>query len=121
MRKAPEGTDRSHKKGEEHSAAFFCREVVMRIPKTWVSLITKKVIAGIVSKQMVTPGVPMGKLLAEAEELILGELMAEDRLNEEVREILRKHSPEIEHKRLDYRKLFELTKQKIVKERNLIL
>jgi len=93
----------------------------MRIPKTWVPLITKKIIEGIVSKELITPRVPMDKLLSGAEELIMVELMVEDRLNEEIREILKKHHPEIERGRLDFRKLFELTKQKIVKERNLIL
>jgi hypothetical protein len=31
------------------------------------------------------------------------------------------HASEIEKGRLDYRKLFELTKQKLVRERNLVL
>lgn len=93
----------------------------MRIPKTWVSLLTRKVIAGIVAKDLIEPRVQMDKLIAGAEEIIIEELTVEDRLNEEVRELLKKHSPEIERSRLDYRRLFELTKQKIVKERNLIL
>ncbi|TAL24170.1 MAG: DUF507 family protein [Nitrospirae bacterium] len=93
----------------------------MRIPKTWVSLLTRKVIDGIVAKDLIEPRVPMDKLLAGAEEIMLEELTVEDRLNEEVRELLKKHSPEIERSRLDYRRLFDLTKQKIVKERNLIL
>lgn len=93
----------------------------MRIPKTWVTLLTRKVINGIVAKDIIEPRVPIDKLLSGAEEIILEELMVEDRLNDEVREILKKHSPEIEHGRLDYRRLFELTKQKLVKERNLIL
>jgi len=93
----------------------------MRIPKPWVPLLTKKVVDGIISKQLVTPRVPIDQLTAATEELILNELMVEDRLNDEIREILKKHNADIEHGRLDYRKLFELTKQKIVKERNLIL
>jgi hypothetical protein len=93
----------------------------MRIPKAWVSLITKKVVDGIISKQLITPRTPIEQLLSNTEELILNELMVEDRVNEEVREILRKHNTEIERGKVDYRKLFELTKQKIVKERNLIL
>ena len=93
----------------------------MRIPKTWVSLITKKVVDGIISKQLITPHIPIEQLLSNTEELIMDELMAEDRINDEVREILRKHNSEIERGKVDYRKLFELTKQKIVKERNLIL
>lgn len=93
----------------------------MRIPKTWVPLLTKKIINGIVTKELIEPRVPIDKLMACAEEIIAEELMVEDRLNEEVRELLKKHSPEIERSRLDYRRLFDLTKQKIVKERNLIL
>ncbi|MBA3071497.1 MAG: DUF507 family protein [Nitrospirae bacterium] len=93
----------------------------MRIPKTWVSLITKKVVDSIISKQLITPRIPIEQLLSNTEELIMNELLAEDRINEEVREMLRKHNSEIERGKVDYRKLFELTKQKIVKERNLIL
>ncbi len=93
----------------------------MRIPKTWVSLITKKVVDGIISKKLITTRIPVEQLLSNTEELIMDELMAEDRINDEVREILRKHNSEIERGKVDYRKLFELTKQKIVKERNLIL
>ena len=93
----------------------------MRIPKTWVSLITKKVVDGIISKQLITPRIPIEQLLSNTEELIMDELMAEDRINDEVREMLRKHNSEIERGKVDYRKLFELTKQKIVRERNLIL
>jgi hypothetical protein len=47
--------------------------------------------------------------------------MVEDRLNEEVRELLKRHASDIERGRMDYRKLFELTKQRLVKERNLVL
>lgn len=93
----------------------------MRIPKTWVPILAKKIADNIISKELVKPTVPIEKLLTGIKELILDELTVEDRLNEEVREILRLRASEIEHGRLDYRKLFELTKQKLVKERNLIL
>jgi len=61
------------------------------------------------------------QLLQEAEQIILDELMVEDRLNEEIRELLKKYESEIERSKLDYRKLFEMTKQKLVKQRNLVL
>jgi hypothetical protein len=93
----------------------------MRIPKPWVPLLTKKIIDNIVSKNLIKPLVPPEKLLSEAEEIILEELTVEDRVNEEVRELLKSHASEIEKGRLDYRKLFDLTKQKLVRERNLIL
>ena len=93
----------------------------MRIPKTWVPLLAKKIIHAITSKKLVTPAVSLEKLQSETEELILEELSVEDRLNEEVREILKGHSVEIEKGRLDYRRLFDLTKQKLVRERNIVL
>ena len=93
----------------------------MRIPKTWVPLLTKKIIDNIISKNLVNPTVSLDKLLSETEKLIMDELSVEDRLNEEVRNLLKKHASEIEKGRMDFRKLFELTKKKLVKERNLIL
>jgi len=93
----------------------------MRIPKTWVPLLAKKIVDNIISKELIKPTVSIEKLRLETEELILNELSIEDRLNEEVRELLKNHTSEIEQGRLDYRKLFELTKQKLVKERNLEL
>ncbi|MEW6214153.1 MAG: DUF507 family protein [Nitrospirota bacterium] len=93
----------------------------MRIPRSWVPLLAKKIVDNITSKELVKPTVPVEKLLFETEALLLNELTVEDRLNEEVRELLKTHTSEIEQGRLDYRKLFELTKQKLVKERNLIL
>jgi uncharacterized protein len=93
----------------------------MRIPKTWVPLLAKKIVDNILSNKLVKPIVPQERLLSETEELIMGELSVEDRVNDEVREILKNHASEIEKGRMDYRRLFELTKQKLVKERNLVL
>jgi len=93
----------------------------MRVPKTWVPVLSKKIIENITSKSLIKPTVPMERLLAESEEIILEELTVEDRLHEEVRELLKGHATEIEKGRMDYRRLFELTKQKLVKERNLVL
>lgn len=93
----------------------------MRIPKTWVPLLTRKIINNLLEKDLIESKTPKDKLIEESEKIILEELMIEDRLNEEVREILKKFSADIEKGRLDYRKLFEMTKKKIVEERGLIL
>jgi hypothetical protein len=93
----------------------------MRIPKTWVSLLAKHVAENLVAKELVRITVPMEKFIGKTEEIITEELMVEDKINEEVRELLKKHASDIERGRMDYRKLFELTKQKLVKERNLVL
>ncbi len=93
----------------------------MRIPKTWVPLLTRRIIENLLEKDLIEPKIAKDRLIEESEKLILEELMVEDRLNEEVREMLKKFSADIEKGRLDYRKLFDLTKKKIVEERGLIL
>lgn len=93
----------------------------MRIPKTWVPLLTRKIIDNLIEKDLIGIKLPKDKLVEEAEKIILDELMVEDRVNEEVREILKKFSADIEKGRLDYRRLFELTKKRIVEERGLVL
>lgn len=93
----------------------------MRIPRTWVPLIAKKVVADLLAKELIAPLVSTEELTAEAENLIMEELMVEDRVNDEVREILKKYTGEIEKGRLDYRKMFELTKKKIIEERGIVI
>lgn len=93
----------------------------MRIPKNWIPYIANNIIENLIKKGLIEPNVTKEQLLEEAERLILDELMVEDRLNEEVRELLKKYETEIEKSKVDYRKLFEMTKQKLVKQRNLVL
>ncbi len=93
----------------------------MRVPKSWVPILARKVAENLTSREVVRITVPMDKFIAKTEEIIMEELTVEDRLNDEVRELLKKHSTDIERGRMDYRRLFELTKQKLVRERNLVL
>lgn len=53
--------------------------------------------------------------------LIYDDLIVEDRLNEEVREILEQYQDEIDDKNLEYSSLFKMIKRKLVKERGLVL
>jgi len=49
------------------------------------------------------------------------ELSVEDRLNAEVRQLLKAYEQQIEQGQVDYQKMFTLIKQKLVRERGLIL
>ncbi|KJR43449.1 protein of unknown function DUF507 [Candidatus Magnetoovum chiemensis] len=84
-------------------------------------IIAKDIITVLLDKGLIEERLPTEKLISVTEELILEELMAEDRLNDEVREILKSYESEIERKRLDYRDLFEMTKRKLIKERNIVI
>lgn len=93
----------------------------MRIPKSWVPSIAKRMVDNLIKKELIEPAIPLNSLIEETAKLITDELMVEDRLNDEVRQLLRKYEPEIEKGRLDFRKLFDMAKQKLVKERNVVL
>lgn len=53
--------------------------------------------------------------------VITENLMVEDRLNREVDDILRAHQDEMQHETVDYRRMFQLIKSKLARERGLIL
>lgn len=93
----------------------------MRIPKTWIAPLAKNILDKLVSDGLIENPDNTPAILAEAETAMLEELMLEDRLNDEVREILKKFGSEIDKGRLDYKKLFDMTKQKLIRERNLVI
>lgn len=93
----------------------------MRIPKGWVPVLAREISKELVKRELVEMKIPQEKITALLEELLLDELTVEDRLNAEVRELLKKFDSEIEKGRLDYRRLFDMTKKKLVQERNIVL
>ena len=93
----------------------------MRIPKGWVPVIASEIVEELINKDMVKIQLTEGQLKAVMEELIMEELMVEDRLNDEVREMLKQFDSEIEKGNLDYRKLFDMTKRKLIQEKNIII
>ena len=93
----------------------------MRIPKGWVPVLSKDIIEELLHREQIDLLLSREQVITVLDELILEELMVEDRLNAEIRELLKKYDSEIEKGRLDYRSLFNMTKQKLVKERNIVL
>lgn len=93
----------------------------MRVPKGLVPVLSKVIIEELLKREQIELAVPKEQAVTVLSGLILEELMVEDLLNAEVREMLKKYDSEIEKGRLDYRRLFEMTKQKLVKERNIVL
>jgi hypothetical protein len=61
------------------------------------------------------------QLVQDLERTITDELQVEDRLNAEIRQMMKVHEAEIERGQVDYQKMFTMIKSKLVKERGLIL
>lgn len=93
----------------------------MRIPKDWVPGISKKILRDLLKNELVRLRDPNDQVVALIEKLLLEELMVEDRLNDEIKEMLRQYDAEIEKGQLDYQRLFNMTKQKILRERNIVI
>jgi hypothetical protein len=75
----------------------------------------------LLGEELVLRDVEPKELAAALEPLIFEELMVEDRLNDEIREMLSDHERNIDGSQMDYRKLFDLTKRKLIEERGIIV
>ena len=53
--------------------------------------------------------------------VITDELMVEDKLNEEVREVLIQHASEMERSNITYTEMFKMVKKKLAREKCIIL
>jgi hypothetical protein len=93
----------------------------MRVPKSWVPLLAKRIVDNLIQKKLIDASALPKNLVEVTERLITEELTVEDRLNEEVRQLLKKYESDIEKGHLDYRKLFDMTKQKLIRDRNIVL
>jgi uncharacterized protein len=60
-------------------------------------------------------------LIDAVNQAVTDELSVEDRLNAEVRQLLKAYEKQIEQGQVDYQKMFTMIKQKLVRERGIIL
>jgi hypothetical protein len=77
--------------------------------------------ANLESKGLVEYEVPRGTISEKIAEVITADMLAEDKLNKEVEKLLAAHEAEISRGQMDYRKVFEMTKQKLAKEKGIVL
>lgn len=93
----------------------------MRLRQKMIDYVAQTVATNLLDKDLVTLEMPADTLTAEVRRLITDDLMVEDRLNDEVKEILREHSNEIDRGNIDYSRMFTMVKRQLVRERGLIL
>ena len=93
----------------------------MRLRKKLIDYVAQTVTASLLDKELITLDGSEETLTAEIRRLITEDLMVEDRLNEEVKDILRAHTSEIDRGNIDYARMFAMVKKQLVKERGLIL
>jgi hypothetical protein len=60
-------------------------------------------------------------LISDISSVITEEFMKEDKLDQEVREILNQHMEKIRKENIEYQTMFRMIKTKLAKERNMVL
>jgi hypothetical protein len=93
----------------------------MRLRKKLIDYVAQTVTTSLLDKELLTLDGSEEVLTAEIRRLITEDLLVEDRLNEEVKNILRAHTSEIDRGNIDYARMFAMVKKQLVKERGLIL
>ncbi len=93
----------------------------MRLTKERIHSVSKTLLERLLGQGLIGVQVPKEGVVRSIEHLITEDLMVEDRLHQEVREILKAYEAEIEKGDVDYRKVFLMIKNKLVKERGLVL
>jgi hypothetical protein len=92
----------------------------MRLSRIQLDLVSKALVAGLDQSGFVEIEDPTA-LQEQIRHLLSEDLLVEDRLNEEVREILSKHEADLRRQGVEYHEMFKAIKQKLVRERKLIL
>ena len=93
----------------------------MRLRRKMIDYVAKTISDSLIEKDLLTVAGTPETLMAEIRRLVIEDLLVEDRLNEEVKEILRAHTSEIDRGNIDYSRMFAMIKRQLVKERGLIL
>mgnify|MGYP006446626119 FL=1 len=93
----------------------------MRITKELTELLTKKIVKSLTDQDLIIWEETPEKLQAVINAIITEDLMVEDMLNEEVKTLLESKTQEYERDMMDYGRVFQMVKSKLVRERGLIL
>lgn len=93
----------------------------MKLSKDRIHHLAETIIARLQSQEALTVTGSERNVVQALEKVITDELSVEDRLNAEVRELLKTYQDEIEKGRVDYQKMFSMIKSKLVRERGVIL
>jgi hypothetical protein len=93
----------------------------MRITKELVETLSKRIVRSLTEKDLIIWEETPNKLEVIIAGIMTEDLMVEDYLNEEVKTLLESKTEEYERSMMDYGRVFQMVKSKLVRERGLIL
>ena len=92
----------------------------MSIPREQVTYLARQVVKRLLEGKLIQIDQPE-YVLEVISQVMLDEVMIEDRINEEVRKILEEHGSEMKQMGASYEEMFKKVKKQIVRERQVIL
>ena len=92
----------------------------MRLTHHQVEIIACRIVHDLKAAGLVHADEP-SELEARLRQIIVEDLQVEDRLNDEVREIMQQHMERIRRADVEFHEMFKAIKAKLAKERNIIL
>jgi hypothetical protein len=93
----------------------------MRLRREMIQYLTRAIVRDLAANGCIQILGDREKVEELVREVITDDLQVEDRLNDEVKELLRAFSNEFSKGEADYHKMFTMVKRKLVQERGLIL
>lgn len=93
----------------------------MRLSKDMIKYLSDAIAVNLETKGLADYEVPREAISAKIAEVITTDMLAEDKLNKDVEKLLVAHEAEIAKENMDYRRVFELTKHKLAKDRGIVL
>jgi hypothetical protein len=92
----------------------------MRLTPDEIEFIARKIVKTLVGEGKLEVDSPP-RVIADLMKVISDDLSVEDRLNEEVREVLMQHASEMERSNMSYTEMFKMLKKKMAKEKGIVL
>jgi hypothetical protein len=92
----------------------------MLLQRDYVGYMAKEVVKRLVASEMIETKTP-DAVVQQVRRAMTEELSIEDRLNEEVREILNQHSDEMRRTGVSYQDMYKKVKGELARQRKLIL
>jgi len=92
----------------------------MRLTRDQVGYVSQQIVRGLLRDGFIATDHPEPLIDAVAQ-VVTADFEAEDRLNDEVREMLKNFADEISRGSLNYQELFRKAKAKLAKERKMVI
>jgi hypothetical protein len=92
----------------------------MRLTRDQIEQMCQRMVRGLIKDEMITADTPE-QLIDLMAQVFSEDLAAEDRLNEEVRDILKDHADEISRGMVNYQEVFRKVKAKLARDRKMVI